>query len=125
MIQTRAPLPDLLVCPKCGNADRSTSCRFCGISKLKPYDPSPVVDVPMVIDKDFESDLGCVKVGFRARMLAQDLRIVAVIAPPDPEVGILEAYPVEVSAVDDAGRPVPLSYQEARFLSSTVAGQIF
>ena len=82
MIQTIAPLPDLLVCPKCGNVDRATACRFCGISKLKPYEPSPVVDVPMVIDKDFESDLGCVKVGFRGRMLAQDLRIVAVIAPP-------------------------------------------
>ena len=125
MILKRAPLPQLLVCPKCHNAERTVACRFCGISKLKPYDPLPVVDVPMIVDPGFESDLGCVKVGFRSRFKAAGIRVVAVIAPPDPEVGLFDPYPIEVSAVDDDGLPVTLDYREARFLISAVADQIF
>lgn len=120
----RSPLPDLLVCPKCGNAERTTACRFCGISKLKPYEPV-VVDVPMIKDPEFESELGCVKVGFRGAVNGRDLRVVAIIGPPDPEVGILWPYPVDVVAVDEAGHPIELTYPEARYLTSTVADQLF
>lgn len=121
---TAQPLPPLTLCPKCGNAERTTACRFCGISKIKPYQPA-VIDVPMVIDPSFESSEGAVKVGFRATLNDQALRVVAVIAPPEPDVGILQPYPIEVCAIDERDRGVVLSYPEARYLVSHVAGQLF
>lgn len=119
----RATLPDLTVCPQCGNADRSTFCQFCNVSKNDHF-AKPTV-LPMVIDPAFESELGCVKVSFRGCLDFHLLRVTAVIAPPDPEVGILYPYPVECDAVDAGGKHFQLSYQEARFLTSQVFHQLF
>lgn len=118
------PLP-LLKCPKCGNADTATACRFCGISKIKPYQPAPNSPRGLLADPLFECAEGAVKVSFRAELNHRPLRVVAVIAPPDPEVGLLDPYPLECIATDAKGVRIPLSYPEARYLASTVYGLLF
>lgn len=120
---TTSLLPPLIKCPRCLNAERTTACRFCGISKLEP--PPAVEKVGFAVEAGFASDFGAVKVGFRGSVDGQPVRVVAVLAPPDPPVGLLDPYPLEVQAVGLDGQRVALSYAQARLLCSDVLDQLF
>lgn len=118
-------LPPLLVCEQCGNSDRTTACRFCGVSLIPESVSYRHVVQGFAVDATFESDYGAKRVGFRSVVESVPVRVVAVIAPPDVEVGILDPYPLECVAVSEDGVPIELTYKQARFLCSTVFHQLF
>lgn len=109
-------------CPECSYKDRTTVCRFCGISKLPKAIRKPLVPCFAVAAKE---PPGAIEVKFATVFRERKVDVRAVIAPADPEVGLVDPYPVAISVFNETGGRMNVTYREARALIGEVVGQLF
>jgi hypothetical protein len=100
--------PEATKCPKCGYAEATTVCRFCGHDKLGPRQ-----NVSFSVTHT-STGMKCVR--FSSMWKGQEIQAAATLVPADPEVGFTDPYPLYMIVADKAGNRLHLERSEEREL---------